>query len=319
MGYCYIDNYEEAMETLEDVRKSLLAALVDRKVSKYVASYDGICGKLEKDRYLIIIRKKALRAMQEERFPITEDVKTVKVGNEMAITISVGDMTRTLRQKGVFDTNDNFTALSYTLFKSRYEISAQGLSSVFETMKDDIEDNSSAITQQADAISLRVTKTALKQTAGIDIDANTVRLTGQITANDNVHIEPNGSITAKNGAFDGLLKNEFKFLSATRVNHLEIEGYWYVITRFADKLRYSNVYLNPITQPHAVSYLDLPQDAYGAQFLIYNKDEYSVELKNYGTEPLIGTNVIQGKKAKRCTCVGNTTEGFKGYIFEDIV
>lgn len=90
VGYCYIDNYEEAMETLEDVRKSLLAALVDRKVSKYVASYDGICGKLEKDRYLIVIRKKALRAMQEEHFPITEDVKTVKVGNEMAITISVG-------------------------------------------------------------------------------------------------------------------------------------------------------------------------------------------------------------------------------------
>ena len=236
-----------------------------------------------------------------------------------AITISVGDMTRTLRQKGVFDANDNFTALSYTLFKSQYEISAQGLSSVFETMKDDIEDNSSAITQQADAISLRVTKAALKQTAGIDIDANTVRLSGQITANGNVRIETDGSITAKNGAFDGLLKNEFKFLSATRVNHLEIEGYWYVITRFADKLRYSNVYLNPITQPHAVSYLDLPQDAYGAQFLIYNKDEYSVELKNYGTEPLIGTNVIQGKKAKRCTCVGNTTEGFKGYIFEDIV
>ena len=78
------------MESLEDVRKSLLVALVDRKVNKYVASYDGICGKLEKDRYMIITRKKALRAMQEEHFPITEDVKTVKVGNEMAITISIG-------------------------------------------------------------------------------------------------------------------------------------------------------------------------------------------------------------------------------------
>ena len=90
VGYVYIDNYEEAMESLEDVRKALLVALVDRKVNKYVASYDGICGKLEKDRYLIVIRKKALRAMQEERFPLTEDVKTVKAGNEMAITLSIG-------------------------------------------------------------------------------------------------------------------------------------------------------------------------------------------------------------------------------------
>ena len=236
-----------------------------------------------------------------------------------AITTSVGDMTQTLRQKGVYDANDNYTAASYTLFKSRYEISAEGQSTVFEQMQDDIDTNSSSITQNAEAISLRVTKAALKQTAGIDIDANTVRLTGQITANDNVHIETDGSITAKNGTFDGLLRSEFKFLSASLISHLEVDGYWYIITRFTNKLRYSNVYLNAITQPHAVSFLDLPQDAFGAQFLIYNNDGYAVELRNYGATPLIGNATIASKKAKRATCVGNATQGFKGYIFEDIV
>ena len=40
VGFVYIDNYEEAVDTLEDVRKSLLVALIDRKVTKYFAAID---------------------------------------------------------------------------------------------------------------------------------------------------------------------------------------------------------------------------------------------------------------------------------------
>ena len=90
VGFVYIDNYEEAVDTLEDVRKSLLVALIDRKVTKYFASIDGICSKMEKDKYVIVMRKKALRQLEEDHFDLLEDAKTVKIGNEMAITLSIG-------------------------------------------------------------------------------------------------------------------------------------------------------------------------------------------------------------------------------------
>ena len=90
VGFVYIDNYEEAVDTLEDVRKSLLVALIDRKVTKYFAAIDGICSKMEKDKYLIVMRKKALRQLEENHFDLLEDAKTVKIGNEMAITLSIG-------------------------------------------------------------------------------------------------------------------------------------------------------------------------------------------------------------------------------------
>ena len=90
VGFVYIDNYEEAVDTLEDVRKSLLVALIDRKVTKYFASIDGICSKMEKDKYLIVMRKKSLRQLEEDHFDLLEDAKTVKIGNEMAITLSIG-------------------------------------------------------------------------------------------------------------------------------------------------------------------------------------------------------------------------------------
>ena len=37
-----------ALESVEDVRRSLLIALIDRKVNKYIASLDGIVRKTEK-------------------------------------------------------------------------------------------------------------------------------------------------------------------------------------------------------------------------------------------------------------------------------
>lgn len=90
VGMIYLDNYDEALESLEEVRRSLLIALIDRKVNKYISALDGICKKLEKDKYLIIMRKRAVAQLQEQRFDLLEDVKTVNIGNDMAVTISIG-------------------------------------------------------------------------------------------------------------------------------------------------------------------------------------------------------------------------------------
>ena len=90
VGLIYLDNYEEALESVEEVRRSLLIALIDRKVNKYIAALDGICKKIEKDKYLIIMRKKAAALLQGNRFDLLEDVKTVNIGNEMAVTLSIG-------------------------------------------------------------------------------------------------------------------------------------------------------------------------------------------------------------------------------------
>ena len=89
-GMIYLDNYEEALESVEEVRRSLLIALIDRKVNKYISALDGISKKLEKDKYLIILRKKAIAQLKENRFDLLEEVKTVNIGNEMAVTISMG-------------------------------------------------------------------------------------------------------------------------------------------------------------------------------------------------------------------------------------
>ena len=89
-GLLYLDNYEEVMESIEPVRRSLLAALVERKMNQYFSRFDGMLRRLEKDKYLLVMRRKSLEELKEKRFDILEEVKTVNIGNEMAVTISIG-------------------------------------------------------------------------------------------------------------------------------------------------------------------------------------------------------------------------------------
>ena len=89
-GLIYLDNYEEALDSVEEVRRSLLTALIDRKINKYIASCNGIAKKIEKDKYFVVMPKKSCEMLREQRFDILEDVKTVNIGNEMAVTLSIG-------------------------------------------------------------------------------------------------------------------------------------------------------------------------------------------------------------------------------------
>ncbi|MCR5452567.1 MAG: DHH family phosphoesterase [Lachnospiraceae bacterium] len=86
----YIDNYEETVVGVEDVKRSLLAAIIDRKISRFFKDADAIIRKTDKDKYFVIFQQKYLAQMEENNFSILEDVRTIKAGNEREITLSIG-------------------------------------------------------------------------------------------------------------------------------------------------------------------------------------------------------------------------------------
>lgn len=90
IGLVYIDNYDEVREQIEEVRRSLLSALIDRKISHYISSVNGLIYKLEKDKYVFILKEQYFDRMLQDRFSILEEVKNVNIGNEMAVTLSIG-------------------------------------------------------------------------------------------------------------------------------------------------------------------------------------------------------------------------------------
>lgn len=90
VGLLYIDNYEESLAQVDDVRRSLLAALVDRKINKYMLNIDAITRKLEKDKYIFLFQHKYLAKLQADKFSLLDEIRSINAGEDKSITISMG-------------------------------------------------------------------------------------------------------------------------------------------------------------------------------------------------------------------------------------
>lgn len=89
-GVIFVDNYEDALNSTEEVRQSLLAALIERKITKYMQNYDAIVTKVEKDRYQFVIQHRYLPQLQSTKFSLLDEVREINIGNEMAVTLCIG-------------------------------------------------------------------------------------------------------------------------------------------------------------------------------------------------------------------------------------
>ena len=89
-GIILVDNYEEALNSTEEVRQSLLAALIERKITKYMQGYDAIVTKTEKDRYQFVIQHRYLPMLQSNKFSLLDEVREINIGNELPVTLCIG-------------------------------------------------------------------------------------------------------------------------------------------------------------------------------------------------------------------------------------
>lgn len=89
-GYVYVDNYEEVLQSTEEMRQPLLMAMVDRNLQKLAVDSHAIIKKYEKDKYIIAIRREYLNTLTETKFAVLDEVRKTNIGNLLPLTISIG-------------------------------------------------------------------------------------------------------------------------------------------------------------------------------------------------------------------------------------
>lgn len=85
-----MDNYDEALEGVDEVHSSLISVLADRQIMKYFTDHGCLAKKLEKDKYIVVFNQKSLDSMTEDHVSVLESVKTINIGNDTSITLSIG-------------------------------------------------------------------------------------------------------------------------------------------------------------------------------------------------------------------------------------
>lgn len=90
VGLVYIDNYDEALDSVQEERKAFFLAMLGRRINKYFLNYKALIRQLEKDKYILILQNQYLEQIKAAKFSILDELRSVNVGNELAATLSIG-------------------------------------------------------------------------------------------------------------------------------------------------------------------------------------------------------------------------------------
>jgi len=86
----FVDNFDEVLAELEEVRRPLLIALIDRKINALAQQADAIVRKFEKDKYLFLFTQDKLEYFKEKKFDILTQIREIDMGNKIPFTLSIG-------------------------------------------------------------------------------------------------------------------------------------------------------------------------------------------------------------------------------------
>ncbi|HAN09296.1 MAG TPA: phosphoesterase [Clostridiales bacterium] len=90
VGYLFIDNFQEIIDSIEDVKSPMLIGIIERKIGRLGQNMDAIIKKIERDKFMIIFHKIKLEYLLENKFDILDDIRKVSIGNELPVTLSIG-------------------------------------------------------------------------------------------------------------------------------------------------------------------------------------------------------------------------------------
>lgn len=110
-----IDNYDEMTGNLSDGAVSNLDAQINEAVMRWIEGRHALCRKLERNRYLLIFENRDFQKLQEGKFAILDNIRSVVSSSGIAATISLG-----IGKDGTsFEENYNFAMLSIEMALSR--------------------------------------------------------------------------------------------------------------------------------------------------------------------------------------------------------
>ena len=89
VGIIMVDNYEEIMQRVADEDKPVLIAQIERKLYDWAAEIEGLIIKSERDTFVILLEKKYIEQLEEEKFKILDEIKEISIPGKLQSTLSI--------------------------------------------------------------------------------------------------------------------------------------------------------------------------------------------------------------------------------------
>ncbi|MGB9808973.1 MAG: DHH family phosphoesterase, partial [Caldanaerobacter sp.] len=90
VAYIMIDNYEEALMSVEDVKKAVISSEIEKKLSEWASSIKAFLKKYDDDKYFAIFKEGELKKLEENRFDILDKIRETGEEMKVLLTLSIG-------------------------------------------------------------------------------------------------------------------------------------------------------------------------------------------------------------------------------------
>lgn len=90
LAFIQIDNLDDVMQGLEDKFRNAVLMEVNARLLKWGTRMHGFLKKYAEDSYLGVFSRVDLLRMQQEKFDILDEIRALRVGNKIPITLSMG-------------------------------------------------------------------------------------------------------------------------------------------------------------------------------------------------------------------------------------
>lgn len=90
LGILAIDNYDELIQLVSEEKRNQINPVIGKLIRNWISKANGMVIEKESNKYIIAFEKGYLKAFEDEKFSIIEDVKKIDFGVKMPATISGG-------------------------------------------------------------------------------------------------------------------------------------------------------------------------------------------------------------------------------------
>ena len=98
-----LDNYEDAIKSLDESSRSLVLSEITRKFGQWSQDAKGVFCRLERDRYLFIFEQQYLDEFRAEKFALLDQVRAIETPNHIPGGAEEPIHLRVLRRPGQGD------------------------------------------------------------------------------------------------------------------------------------------------------------------------------------------------------------------------
>ncbi|MCY7487673.1 MULTISPECIES: DHH family phosphoesterase [Paenibacillus] len=90
VGVVVMDNLEESTQGLDDQQRAALLARVNGQITSWAGEHGVLMKRLSSDRHFMIMDVQTLKALEQTRFVILDEVRETTLDNKLPVTLSMG-------------------------------------------------------------------------------------------------------------------------------------------------------------------------------------------------------------------------------------